>query len=47
MKIILLITQLKQITFKKDIKMYMNEFGFNNFEILIIKKIKKYMEIQQ
>ena len=23
--------------------MYMNEFGFNNFEILIIKKTKKYI----
>ena len=31
------------IKYEKDIKMYMNEFGFNYFEILIIKKTKKYI----
>ena len=28
---------------KSDIKMYMNEFGFTTFEVLIIKKNKKYI----
>ena len=31
------------IEFKKDIKLYMDEFGFNTFEILIIKKNKHYI----
>ena len=31
------------IKFEKDIKIYMNEFGFNYFEILIIKKTKRYI----
>ena len=29
--------------YKKDIKLYMDEFGFKTFEILIIKKRKKYI----
>ena len=29
--------------FKKDIQLYMDEFGFNTFEILIIKKKKNYI----
>ena len=31
------------IIYKKDIKNYMDEFGFNTFEILIIKKNKNYI----
>ena len=31
------------IEFKKDIKYYMDEFGFNTFEILVIKKNKHYI----
>ena len=31
------------INYKKDIKIYMSEFGFTSFEVLTIKKTKKYI----
>ena len=40
---IMKISQNINIENKKDIEVYMDEFGFKNFEVLIIKKNKKYI----
>ena len=40
---IIKITTNISLDYKSDIKAYMNEFGFTTFEVLIIKKQKKYI----
>ena len=40
---IIKISKVLNINDKPDIKVYMNEFGFQNFEVLIIKKNKRYL----